>query len=105
MTLAVSPSNHHLDLLTIVGGRYITAGGRYPNPDSNVPVPDWVDATVADWIKSETENMEAAWGPSDSRGAVAFVHIPPYVTLSWTVSSGPLTGTTTGMRYKPFSRL
>jgi len=67
-----------------LSGIYKIAGGRYPNPNSTVPVPDWVDATVADWIKCETEKMEAAWGPSDRRGAVAFVHIPPYVIISWT---------------------
>ena len=50
----------------------------YPGgSDPNVSFPDWVDATVANWIKSETAAMEATWGPADSRGAVAFVHIPP----------------------------
>ncbi|KAF8962278.1 Metallo-dependent phosphatase [Flammula alnicola] len=52
-------------------------GGFSPNPDS-VPVPDWVDESVADWIVSESQAMEQAWGPADSRGAVAFVHIPPH---------------------------
>jgi len=42
-----------------------------------LPVPDWVDATVADWIQSETKAMERAWGPAEQRSAVAFVHIPP----------------------------
>jgi len=37
-----------------------------------------VDASVADWIVSETRDMEKAWGPADSRAAVAFVHIPPH---------------------------
>ncbi|TFK69346.1 Metallo-dependent phosphatase [Pluteus cervinus] len=40
-------------------------------------VPDWVDASVAGWIQSETQSMESAWGPASQRGAVAFVHIPP----------------------------
>ncbi|KAF4616807.1 hypothetical protein D9613_008404 [Agrocybe pediades] len=53
-------------------------GGFSPNPDS-VPVPDWVDSSVASWIESESAAMEAVWGPADeARGAVAFVHIPPY---------------------------
>ena len=25
--------------------------------------------------------MELAWGPADTRGALAFVHIPPYAVL------------------------
>ena len=25
--------------------------------------------------------MELAWGPADTRGALAFVHIPPYAAL------------------------
>ena len=42
-------------------------------------VPDWVDSTVADWIVSESTAMNAAWGPATGRGALAFVHIPPWV--------------------------
>lgn len=53
------------------------SGGFSPNP-SSVPVPDWVDSSVADWIASETRDMEKAWGSADSRAAVAFVHIPPH---------------------------
>ncbi|KAF5313895.1 hypothetical protein D9619_013002 [Psilocybe cf. subviscida] len=54
-------------------------GGFSPNPISTA-LPDWVDATVATWIASETAKMDAAWGPADKnkRGAVAFVHIPPH---------------------------
>ena len=54
-------------------------GGFSPAPNPT-PVPDWVDASVADWIKDETSAMDAAWGPADGdhkRGALAFVHIPP----------------------------
>ncbi|KAF8579654.1 Metallo-dependent phosphatase [Ramaria rubella] len=42
-------------------------------------LPDWVDASVADWIASETEVMDKAWGPPENRAALAFVHIPPNV--------------------------
>ncbi|KAH9477637.1 putative inactive purple acid phosphatase 16 [Psilocybe cubensis] len=52
-------------------------GGFSPNPDS-VPVPDWVDESVAGWIESESQAMEKAWGPAELRGALAFVHIPPH---------------------------
>ncbi|KAF8805826.1 Metallo-dependent phosphatase [Phlegmacium glaucopus] len=51
--------------------------GMSPNPNPQ-PLPDWVDATVADWIQTESEAMEAAWGPHECRAAVAFVHIPPH---------------------------
>ncbi len=40
-------------------------------------IDDWVDVSVADWIEKETSSMEQYWGPSSSRGALAFVHIPP----------------------------
>ncbi|TFK33984.1 Metallo-dependent phosphatase-like protein [Crucibulum laeve] len=52
-------------------------GGVSPNPNSTL-VPDWVDASVATWIESETRAMESAWGPTTKRAALAFVHIPPY---------------------------
>ncbi|KAG8216059.1 Metallo-dependent phosphatase-like protein [Butyriboletus roseoflavus] len=42
-------------------------------------MPDWVDSSVAEWIKSETENMNTAWGQPEQRSALAFVHIPPSV--------------------------
>ncbi|KAF9041456.1 Metallo-dependent phosphatase-like protein [Panaeolus papilionaceus] len=52
-------------------------GGFSPGSDSTA-VPDWVDASVGDWIKSESRLMEEVWGPSTSRSALAFVHIPPH---------------------------
>jgi hypothetical protein len=53
-------------------------GGWSPGPTS-APLPDWVDATVAEWIKNETAAMEAGWDSVEKRerGALAFVHIPP----------------------------
>ncbi|KAF8526589.1 Metallo-dependent phosphatase, partial [Hysterangium stoloniferum] len=45
-------------------------------------LPDWVDATVAEWIKTETEMMDQSWGPPTNRAALAFVHIPPNVVQS-----------------------
>ena len=57
----------------------IFLGGMSPNPNSK-PLPDWVDATVADWIQIESKAMENAWGPHESRAAVAFEHIPPSAT-------------------------
>ena len=59
-------------------GTIIFIGGMSPNPNSQ-PLPDWVDATVADWIQTESKAMEEAWGPQESRAAIAFVHIPPSV--------------------------
>ena len=55
-------------------------GGVSTNPNSTA-LPDWVDSSVADWIKSESKAMELAWGPADTRGALAFVHIPPYAAF------------------------
>lgn len=52
-------------------------GGFSPGPDST-SVPDWVDESVATWIDTESAAMNAAWGPATSRGALAFVHIPPH---------------------------
>jgi len=52
-------------------------GGFHPDPDSKTAVPDWVDSTVADWIKFEVLKMDDVWGPATFREAVAFVHIPP----------------------------
>ncbi|KIJ99308.1 hypothetical protein K443DRAFT_624447 [Laccaria amethystina LaAM-08-1] len=56
-------------------------GGVSTNPNSTV-LPDWVDSSVAGWIKSESKAMELAWGPADTRGALAFVHIPPHAVQS-----------------------
>ncbi|KAJ7643115.1 Metallo-dependent phosphatase-like protein [Mycena polygramma] len=44
---------------------------------AGTPLPDWVDASVALWIKQQTELMDAVWGPAP-RGALAFVHIAPH---------------------------
>ncbi|KAJ3552484.1 hypothetical protein NM688_g4128 [Phlebia brevispora] len=58
-------------------------------------LPDWVDDSVANWIESETTLMNEVWGPGDkTRGALAFVHIPPYAiqavweTLNSTINPG-----------------
>jgi len=52
-------------------------------------LPDWVDSSVAEWIASETKEMDRVWGPGDNRAALAFVHIPPNVVqnLSQTLNS------------------
>jgi hypothetical protein len=63
----------------------IFLGGVSPNPNPQ-PLPDWVDATVADWIQTESKAMEEAWGPQESRAAIAFVHIPPSVTHLFDIS-------------------
>ncbi|RDB18404.1 putative inactive purple acid phosphatase 16 [Hypsizygus marmoreus] len=53
-------------------------GGFSPGPNST-PLPDWVDASVGEWIESETKAMNAVWGQPKKRGALAFVHIPPHI--------------------------
>ena len=60
-------------------------GGVSPNPKPQ-PLPDWVDASVANWIQTESKAMEKAWGPQESRAAIAFVHIPPSVTHLFYIS-------------------
>lgn len=68
-------------------------GGYSPGPDSH-PIEDWVHPSVAGWIQTETQRMNDAWGPASNRGALAFVHIPPYLArelqanLNSTVSPG-----------------
>ena len=41
----------------------------------------WVDSSVADWMESESKAMELAWGPADTHGPLAFMHIPLYAAL------------------------
>lgn len=61
------------------------SGGLFTN---GTHMPDWVDSSVATWIQSETEKMDTVWGPSEQRSALAFVHIPPWISCS--VQSQPL---------------
>ncbi|CAL1709282.1 unnamed protein product [Somion occarium] len=60
---------------------FFDSRGGFFEPTGSEPVPDWVDDTVAGWIRQQTAFMNAAWGPAEnmSRGALAFVHIPPHV--------------------------
>jgi len=44
------------------------------------PMPDWVDATVSPWLKSEVQSMKEVWG-SAPRQHLVFTHIPPYEIL------------------------
>ncbi|KAG8931959.1 hypothetical protein FRC02_001839 [Tulasnella sp. 418] len=48
----------------------------------SAPLPDWVDESVAMWLESEIDAMELAWGPSENRAALAFVHVPLHVVES-----------------------
>ncbi|KIJ35245.1 hypothetical protein M422DRAFT_262414 [Sphaerobolus stellatus SS14] len=56
---------------------FFDSRGGFRQNETNLP--DWVDETVADWIASETQEMNRAWGPGEQRAALAFVHIPPNV--------------------------
>ena len=60
----------------VINFSFYFVGGFSPGANST-QLPDWVDSTVADWITAQTEAMNAAWGPAEERGALAFVHIPP----------------------------
>ena len=57
--------------------------GGFTEGANSTRVPDWVDENVADWIKINVAAMDTAWGAAEevNRGALAFVHIPPYVAL------------------------
>ena len=44
-------------------------------------MPDYVDPSVAEWVIHETDLMNSVWGPAETRGALAFVHIPPFVYI------------------------
>lgn len=61
---------------------FFDSRGGFSPGKSSTAVPDWVDSSVAEWIESETALMEDEWGPAESRGALAFVHIPPRVVQS-----------------------
>ncbi|PPR03650.1 hypothetical protein CVT24_007764 [Panaeolus cyanescens] len=74
---AGGPGNYWVPVYRNANGDFSKTGG-FSTGQNPVGVPDWVDATVGEWIKSETTAMEAAWGPSEKRGALAFVHIPPH---------------------------
>ena len=52
--------------------------GGFSEGANSTALPDWVDSSVATWIEQETQLMDSVWGPADqTRGALAFVHIPP----------------------------
>ncbi|KAJ3533020.1 hypothetical protein NMY22_g7507 [Coprinellus aureogranulatus] len=55
--------------------------GGFTANETSTPVPDWVDASVAEWVEEQTGRMEEEWGPSEGRGALAFTHIPPHAIL------------------------
>ncbi|KAI0726562.1 Metallo-dependent phosphatase [Fomitopsis betulina] len=58
---------------------FFDSRGGFSKGTNSTAVPDWVDESVAGWIQSEAAAMDAAWGPAKaSRGALAFVHIPPH---------------------------
>lgn len=53
------------------------SGGRFTD---GTHMADWVDSSVAAWIQNETATMNTIWGPPEQRSALAFVHIPPWVS-------------------------
>ncbi|CDO73906.1 hypothetical protein BN946_scf185016.g63 [Trametes cinnabarina] len=63
-----------------VNSTYAYVIGGFSEGTNSTALPDWVDASVAGWIKLTASKMNAAWGPADKvgRGSLAFVHIPPH---------------------------
>lgn len=72
-----------LDVSPVLILWFFDSRGGFSLGANSTRVPDWVDPSVAEWIVSETRAMNAAWGPAENRGALAFVHIPPYVAFSY----------------------
>ncbi|KAG6902121.1 hypothetical protein C0995_004067 [Termitomyces sp. Mi166 len=58
---------------------FFDSRGGFSLGNNSTRIPDWVDRSVSEWIESETGAMNAAWGSAETRGALAFVHIPPHV--------------------------
>ncbi|OSX63405.1 hypothetical protein POSPLADRAFT_1069817 [Postia placenta MAD-698-R-SB12] len=70
---------HETDVVPALILWFFDSRGGYSPGKNSTPVPDWVDESVAGWIEQQTTLMDAAWGPADTtRGALAFVHIPPH---------------------------
>ncbi|KAI0367223.1 Metallo-dependent phosphatase [Pilatotrama ljubarskyi] len=59
---------------------FFDSRGGFSEGANSTALPDWVDASVANWIKLTVSRMDAAWGPADKveRGSLVFVHIPPH---------------------------
>ncbi|KAL6299418.1 Metallo-dependent phosphatase [Sparassis latifolia] len=71
---------HSSDSFPVLILWFFDSRGGYTAGADSIAVPDWVDVSVARWIQQETALMDAAWGPAEmTRGALTFVHIPPYV--------------------------
>ncbi|KAG8933468.1 hypothetical protein FRC00_013203 [Tulasnella sp. 408] len=61
--------------------------------DSNnkiINIPDWVDDSVGKWLTDEIAAMNVAWGPSENRAALAFVHVPFHVMESLQPTRDPI---------------
>ncbi|KAJ2982618.1 hypothetical protein NUW54_g10728 [Trametes sanguinea] len=58
---------------------FFDSRGGFSEGANSTALPDWVDASVADWIQLTVSKMNAVWGPADrvARGSLVFVHIPP----------------------------
>jgi hypothetical protein len=58
---------------------FFDSRGGYSPGENSKALPDWVDESVAQWIKDETYHMNTCWGDADlvGRQAMVFVHIPP----------------------------
>ncbi|KAH8831038.1 Metallo-dependent phosphatase [Flagelloscypha sp. PMI_526] len=53
-------------------------------------LPDFVDPSVAKWIKEENARMDVWWGKG-KRNSLAFVHIPPHIVESLQQNLDPTT--------------
>lgn len=64
-------------------------GAAYQQLDSSgntIPVPEWVDASVADWLKSTSAELQKKYGAANGNRTVpslAFFHIPVQAMLAF----------------------
>ncbi|KAG9050055.1 hypothetical protein FS837_007808 [Tulasnella sp. UAMH 9824] len=66
------------------------SGWTLDSNNKTVAMPDWIDESVAKWLVNEIEAMNEAWGPSENRAAMAFVHVPFHVMESLQPTRDPL---------------
>ncbi|KAF2677779.1 Metallo-dependent phosphatase [Lentithecium fluviatile CBS 122367] len=89
----VGTSNYYLPVYSMGGGGnpelkmvlwfFDSKGGRQYQPGgADVPVSDWVDQKVVSWFKLTRDQMQADNG-GKPLPSLAFVHIPPSVTVAF----------------------
>ncbi|KAG6809314.1 hypothetical protein H0H92_000726 [Tricholoma furcatifolium] len=71
--------NKKTDTVPVLILWFFDSRGGFSLGANSTRIDDWVDISVAEWIASETQNMNVVWGPAENRAALVFVHIPPHI--------------------------